>query len=636
MSTITSLRWLPMGFALAACSGSSGGGSTGPDSRLLVTTGTNVVTPAAGTGPAIDLTSLGADRVERFYRLTTPANTPLQFELVSWRADASGVAWVSVDHVRDGATAIGNDPLSMVRAGLLPLGNSLVSDGDRVWSSGDGFVRLTIHGQITENQLLAVQTEGNGVAVVEIAIGAASAINRLPGTEPELPSVVSRDTVYSSDSWLFGLPTVAVSGDRTSIVCYEGDRAEPNSDRRYELRLQHDGTTGVVTGGGTAQTPGDSGYWRDHEIVALYNVLGVVRAEETGVRVRLSFDRGATFTQDVQVLAGMTQARLVQAAMAADYSLAVAGWRARDGGGLEFVLVEGRAVAFDTTGSPTWFQFTPAEVLHTVASDAAPLTTGIAWSAGGDLVVGYAYNAFIASPMWPWSTRSTFRCATRRFGGAIVDTEVDSEVVFAVDPTVAVLGQGDDLRIFYAYEVRSGIQLATSEDGGASWQLGATFGVRGDYLPTVFARTIGGETRVDVLYIAHRDRGAELHRTSWASWPNGPMVEEALTKAHIEQVPGAGSTVPFSLRVRQIGFAGYDATLDGNQIVAAYDEVENDAELMSLMMFRSGTSTTLGGGIILPPSFSVASPPPLAPGMTLPMPAPNPAHAHQLKVLRLQ
>jgi hypothetical protein len=38
----------------------------------------------------------------------------------------------------------------------------------------------------------------------------------------------------------------------------------------------------------------------------------------------------------------------------------------------------------------------------------------------------------------------------------------------------------------------------------------------------------------------------------------------------------------------------------------------------------------------MPPVFSPASPPPLAPGMTQPVPPVNPDHRHQLRIVRLQ
>ncbi len=626
-------------WVFAACSGSGDATQTvtGPTSRLAVTAGTEIVEPAQGAAPVIDLSGTGFERVESHYRLTTPADTPLQFEFVSWTADAAGMATIGVKHVRDGGSDIVDEPLSLARVGLIPSGQGLRSNGEWIYAQGSGFVRLTFQGRITRNQVLAVHSEGTGVAVIEIAIGAASGINRPSGSEPEIPGVVLRDTVYSSDSWQFGIPTIAVSGDRTSIVCYEGERDQVTDPARYEQRMQHTAATGAVTGGATLLSANEYSYWRDHEVVALYNVLGVVRSEAEGVRVRLSFDRGATFAQDVALLPGFTQARLVQAAIAADYSIAVAAWRSRPTGGADFVVVEGRAVAFDSFGSPTWFQFTPAEVLYTSTVDVTPLTTGIAWSGGGDLVIGYACSR-MAGNGGGWVAITEFRCSTRQYGETFVHRLVDEERILGMDPTVAVLGMGAGLRVFYAYEVAAGLRLAVSEDAGQTFVRGPTFGQPGDYQPSVFARQIGGEARVDVLYLAQRSAGVELHRSHWTTWPASPRVDEALTRATMQVVPNTppASGVPMfpSMRSTQVSFFGYDAVQDGNQLVIVYDEVTFDSVFLFWNMFSANATTTVSGS--LPPSWSPASPPPLAPGLTLPMPAPDPAHAHQLVLLRIQ
>lgn len=615
--------------ALAACSRYSS--NAAPPARVLVTTGTNVVEPSQAAPPAIDLTHLGATRIDAHYRLTTPANTPFQFELVTWQANDLNYAQIVVDHVSDGGVNVDNDPLSLARVGLVPLANYLISDGEYTVAIGGSFVRLTLLGRIEANQVFAVGADGRSVVTIELAIGEESVINRLPATEPDVAGVVSRDTIYSSPSWLFGYPTVAVSGDRASVVCYEGDRATATADRRFEQRLQFDAATHAVTGG-AASLGIDVRMSRDHEVVALYNVLGVVRADAEGVRVRLSFDRGATFAQDVQVLDGASHSRIVQAAMANDYSLAIGTWRV-GATGLEFVLVRGYAAGFDAFGSPTWFQFLPAEVVHTAPAESSPLTTGIAWSEGDDLAVGYAFNWFASSPGGGWTSTTEFRCATARFGAPLVDVLVDEESMYGMDPTVAVLGQGSTLRVFYAYEVRDGVRLATSSDGGASFARGPLFGQAGDHLPSVFARELGGQTHVDVLCLAGREFGTELHRTRWLDWPNDAPVEEALTRATMQQVPFSqptgGSAPPFAtgLKVKQVNFLGYDAVRDGDQLVVAYDEVEFDNVYLCTRMYWPYLPVAPAPG---------HSPPPLAPGLTEPMPAPNPEHSHQLKLLRLQ
>src|SRR5690606_4710731 len=153
------------------------------------------------------------------------------------------------------------------------------------------------------------------------------------------------------------------------------------------------------------------------------------------------------------------------------------------------------------------------------------------------------------------------------------DRLVDVEEIFGMDPTVAVLGSGDSMRIYYAYEVQQGLRLAHSDDGGRTFVRGEPFGQPGDHLPAVFAREAGGAVRLDVLYLASR-QGTELHHSRWLDGPGSPREDFALTRAHLETsaqpVQGmfwAGPTV----RLTQVSWLGFDAVLDGDSIVAVYD-----------------------------------------------------------------
>jgi hypothetical protein len=548
---------------------------------------------------------------------------------------------VSIRHLKDGALTPSNDA-SLIDAGITPQGRGLARGGGWLGARGEGAARLTLQGKIQRDQLIAVTADTGEVTLVEIAIGPLSEIARPLGDGAPLPPGSTRQTIYSSDSWQFGLPTVAVSGDRTSIVCYEGDHLRPTGDARFELRMQHDAVSGAVTGGASALVGGDLGNWRDHEIVALYNVLGVARGEADGVRIRLSFDRGATFAQEQVVALGGGPSRLVQAAMAADYSLAIGAWRAAaNGAGLEFVLIEGQPLSLDPQGSPTWFAFTPPQVLHTMPLDSSPMTTGMAWSAGGDLVVGYGASWFASLPNRRWSSTAEYRCAVRRYGGPWLDTLVDREEVVGVDPTVAVLGQGAGLRIFYGYEARDGVRLATSSDAGVTFAAPITVGMPGDHLPTVLARDVAGATKVDLLYLGYRDQGVELHAARWADWPTSPRADLRLTVARTEttippQVPGSPFPwYPFAMKTTQVSWLGYDAVLDGDVVVAAYDEVTLDNVMLCL-----GAPLGVGdrglGGPMPTGGFQASEPPPLAPGLTQPVRSVNPADAHQLVLLRLR
>lgn len=628
--------------ALAACNSGGGGGVSdpAPAARVLVTSNTTQIEPSREPAPSVDLSRLPAPRLEQHYRVSTPVDEPFAFEVVSWAEGAEGAVTVGIAHVRNGDTTPA-DTTSLVDAGILPSGSGLAVRDGWVEASGDGFVRLSLQGRIKDDQVLAVVADGETVSLIEITIGQRSEINRPGSGEETQDGVVSRQAIYSSNAPQFGLPTVAVSGDRTSIVCYEGDHGA-QSTQRLEMRLQHAAGTGAVTGGGSVETSLDTGYWRDHEICALHNVLAVARAETTGLSLRLSYDRGASFAQEVVLPVAPTQSRLVQTSMAADYTLAVAFWSvAPAGDSVQLMLVEGGPIAFDTTGSPTWFEFGPAQVVHTMPANSTPLTTGIAWSGGGDLVIGYGATWFENQPGFVWRARTEFRCAVRHFGETMEDRLVDEQEILGMDPTVAVLGQGSTMRIFYAYEVQGGIRLATSEDGGASFTLAPVWGGSGDHLPAVFAREVAGKTRVDVVWLASRQNGLELHRAKWLDWPSSSRVDEELTTARIEALPPQSSAfgVPISLmRSTQVGWLGFDAVQDGGEIVVVYDEAttENFWCIGPPQVFA-------GSGTILPPTTSTSSPffqpavpPPLAPGMTEAVPAVDADHAHQLVLLRLR
>lgn len=638
---VLSALWL-----LSACDTSSGGvPQPEPSARLLVTADTAVLERAATPPDGVSLdrlrAALAAPHVEANYRLTTPADTPFAFDLVSWSAGGGGIAAVAVVHLADGDRVPAGDGTSLAAAGIVPNGRALRVGNGRVEARGDGFVRLSLQGRIERDQLLAVTSDTGAITLVELRLGDRSPINRQPRDGQPQPDVVARHTIYSSDSMSFGLPTIAVSGDRTSIVCYEGDRQAAFGDRRYEMRLQHDAATGAVTGGGSVETSADTGYWRDHEVAALHNVLAVVRAEADGVRVRLSFDRGATFAQVVELPVGAVQARLVQTAIAADYALAVVCWRPRsDGTGLDLVLVEGHVAGVDGNGSPTWFGFDAPQVVHTMPFESAPLTTGLAWSDGGDLVIGYGATWFTSGTVWTSTTE--FRCATRRHGEVLRDRLVDREEILGMDPTVAVLGRGASMRIYYAYETRTGLRLATSVDGGDTFARGPSFGHPGDHLPAVFARDVAGAVRLDVLYLAARENGTELHQARWLGGPAGPREDFALTEARLGPLPGGSVPTIWSpaasgsMRSTQVAWLGFDAVRDGDALVAVYDEVTVEA---MYLCFGGGAGLPPSAGLSVPgvfAGFQPAAPPPLAPGMTEPVPPVDAAHAHQLVLLRIE
>ena len=80
---------------------------------------------------------------------------------------------------------------------------------------------------------------------------------------------------------------------------------------------------------------------------------------------------------------------------------------------------------------------------------------------------------------------------------------------------------------------------------------------------------------------------------------------------------------------------GYDAVLDGDEIVVVYDEETFDAAFICLGGWGWLETDVVFPGTTSAPGFIPADPPPLVPGMTELLPAPDPAHRHQLKLLRL-
>ena len=57
------------------------------------------------------------------------------------------------------------------------------------------------------------------------------------------------------------------------------------------------------------------------------------------------------------------------------------------------MLLEGRPRPFDGGGSPTAFVFDAEQVIYRGTRDVLPVINGVAWSEGGDLVVGYGFSS---------------------------------------------------------------------------------------------------------------------------------------------------------------------------------------------------------------------------------------------------
>ncbi|MCK6461469.1 MAG: hypothetical protein L6Q95_16435, partial [Planctomycetes bacterium] len=269
--------------------------------------------------------------------------------------------------------------------------------------------------------------------------------------------------------------------------------------------------------------------------------------------------------------------------------------------------------------------------------------------------LGYGFTSFSWNEATMETTVTTqFRCAVRLFGEAFTDRLLEEDVTVARDPSVAVVGEGATMRIFYAYEGRDGVRMRTSDDAGATWSLPMLLEDPFSYLPTVFARVQGAALRVDLLFLTYAGVGTELHLRHWEDFGTSAPEDYRLTEATMEgefgdpgplplPVPPPGDPavgLPFapteSPTITQVSWFGYDATLDGDDLVVVVDEERTQPFAIMVMGddIRGGME---GGGAGAPTSgdFEAADPPPLAPGLTEPVAAPDPAHRHQLKLIRL-
>ena len=660
--------------AIFGCGGV--GGDPGPglqQAPLVLAAGMVPIEPAAtdDVSEGVDLARLGLGTPGVIYELTTPANQPFVFDLLSRNEGNQGAVRVSVAHARDGAGTPQGGIETLAGVGVVPSGTGAGGTGEWYDAAGDGFARVSISGAIDRDQILAVRAEneaGDTTALVWIRVGPVSPINTAFTVGRNYAGVLEERTIYSSDSYLFGLPAIAVSGDRTTVVAYDGDQADPFRFERYEMRLQVDHDTGDVTGGASVEPSPDTGYWRDHEIAALFNVLAVVTAGTDEVTLKLSFDRGATFAQTEEFVAGSSlySARLVQIAMAADYTLGLVFWRPDVEGTSELIFVEGRPAAFDGGGSPTGFVFDAPRTLVRAASDIMPVIMGMDYSDGGDLVIGYGWSRVAWNPETRVSTiRTEFHALVRMFGETgFFDSLVEEDVTIARDPSVSLIRgatDGDDrdrLRIFYAYEGRNGVRHRTSDDGGRSWSPPVDVGDRMSYQPMIFARGGDGrDTRVDILYLTWGEFGTELHLRHFEAYQRLAPQTFRLTESRMVEgdrdvgggggdgtdrppriAQAGGAFPPGGFKVTQISWFGYDATRDGDDIVVVFNEQTTSPYDV---IFALGDFGAVGaaGSAALPTAedgFVPAEPPPLAPGLTEPVRPPNPDHSNQLRVIRLE
>lgn len=615
----------------------------------------------------VDVSHLGVTDFDRTYRVTTPADTDFSFAVVASRAGNFGETKVSIAHGADGTLSPDGGAETLAQAGIRVDGPG-VSNEEPDWidARGDGFTRVTISGRIDDDQVLVVripQPEGGYETIgVEVVVGPPSDINIEPVEIVDTPEIKQEETIYSSDSWHFGLPAIAVNGDRVTVVAYDGNASDPYAWERNRRWLQWDKDTSVVTGGGAASASQDMGFWRDQEIVGLGNVIAIVYTGNGEVRTDISLDRGATFPiQQVLEPAGLGWGqRLVQVGISQNYKLGFLFWRSvatsTTNVRSELVLIEGTPGPLDATNTPSSYTFGAPIVVHNPGRDVTPLVMELAYSAAGDLVMGYGYTVFTPSliEQWTGTLTASFRCATRLVGQTVfTDVLVDSEEnIVPMDPSVSLIGDGPDMQVFYAYEKSDGVYLKHSTNAGLSFTNVVTTGRPGANMPSVHAREQDGKLRVDLLFLDPAADGLELHDLRWEDFATAPSTTTLvrLIEATREDTPGGSGSggapggggaggiwapdFPSSITTSVAPF-GFDAALDGDDVAVVVHVRKQENWFfvglpfdrgVTLPPFFAGEGMLAGGAAAAPP------PPVLLPGLMGSVPTPSPDHSSTLKV----
>lgn len=649
MRPFVPLALLACSFLSTGCSnGSSATAPTNPEpppvsppidpGRLVLAVGSSVLTPVA-TPADVDATQVDPTTIAAHYVIETPAGAPFAFDLLSWAPTAVGTAQVTVRHLRDGVTAA-NGIASLLAAGLAPSGPWL-SHNDTVLGALDlGVVRMTLQGRITANQQLLVYTDSAKVAIVDVVVGVPGPANTPANPASPLPAEAVVTTPYTSNSWRFGAPAVASDRARPALLVHEGHHGRPADANLFELRLREVDPAGTLRGGAVAMPAGSLRYG-EHAVGVRGNVLATVRGENEGLRIALSFDRGTTFVPGPLLLGTSPATARPDLKIGADGTLVVAGWRlAASGPGLELVAVEGVPATFED-GEPRSYAFTPVRVLATAPAGHRPLAARCALSANGDLAVAFGTLQFAATQIW--QPRTSWRCAVQRLGRGLVVRDLATFDGLGSGIDVTAFGTGLDLRFVVAHDAPDGVRMLTGDEAG--FAASGTFGLAGDREPRLAGNESDGARRLDLLWLAPRAAGRELHRAAWSDWPvAGPELSVVVDAACAWQDPVLASPLPglvYSstpglgnvLTTRQVAERGFAIARDRAGLVLVVDEVTADNEDLVL---GSTYLAPPSGGLLPPvPFVPLLVPPPLVPGLTAELRAPNGSDVHQLRVLRL-
>lgn len=620
--------------------GGGGGGGGFATTDVTLSAGMTEIQPEqvdtlSGT---VNASRFGVGTFDRVYDLETPAGTDFAFNLVARGAGNWGLTRINLGHVEAagvtqtaGAETIAANGMTLEAPGMANAGNS-------VDINGDGFSRVTVRGNISAEQVLIARVPLNNDVIdigIRVRIGNSSAINLSAGNPQGFRAGMTTTDLYSSDSPQFGLPSLALSGDRYSVVAYDGDPTTQTYVDRNRRWLQLDTTTSAVTGGEAQAYSPDSGFWRDQEVAALGNVLAVAYTGSGQVRAEVSLNRGGSFPI-VQQLdpAADPGTRLVQMAIAPNYTLGVLYWKnvwtTSWNCSSHLMLIEAVPSGFDANNTPTGYVWGAPTAVHNAGYDVTPLLMYLEYSQGNDLVIGYGYTSMLWNPgSWTITSSARYRCAVRQSGSqGFYDVQIDQEDnVMPCDPHVCVLGSGASLEIFYTYERTNGVRLYHSTNAGATFQLAYSVPIPGAMQPSVHARMQNGSKRVDLLYVSPAGWGLELHDLTWDDFGTSTPALSRITQstAVAGGTPPAG--MPQGYLITTLAWMGYDAVLKGDDVAIAYHELTYDSyEYYSANWSQpAGGAQSTSGGTTPPPTV-------LLPGLTGTVPTPDPNHRNQLRV----
>jgi hypothetical protein len=648
-------------FIIAACTGGSGGdagnGKTAkqwPDvfttEDVVLSAGLLEIQPETvdTLSGSVDLSRFGMAGFDDTFELTTPAGADFDFTLTARGTVNGGMVRMALGHVKDGNATVTGGPETLLSAGMWVEGSGAATDGVFVNAEGDGFARMTVHGNVSQQQVLLIMVptmDAFSSIGIRISIGAVSEINTSdnPAANPR-PGMTVYD-VYSSNSPNLGLPSIGAAQDHVMIAVNDGEDREDEdfSDDPTRRWLKIDPDTGLPIAGGTAPArSGDDNNWRDHVVDARGNVIAVAYAAKGVLRCELSIDAGISFwPTTIESTPGLPQ-RVPAVTIGEDYQICIAWWRTvisalgRLG---QLVMVEALPDGFDQDGNPTSYTFGAAQVVHSAWRDATPQMMCVQYSEGNDLVIAHAYS-HTDRTVTPRMTWAEFRCAVRPDGEYLFTEHLVEYVerIMPTDPHVCLAGSGAGMTIYYAYEHPDGVRLARSSDAGATWNVAHTINSRGAMAPSVHVRTVGTNTVVDLLYLEPRKGGLELRCMHWDNFSMSTPGEVYSVLEADSQPAGATGGLPAGRSVKGVGWLGYQSKLVDDEIVVVVHEVDMDSRdfrLRERTRNRWG-QTPLPVAVLAGAEGEPSLPQIDVPGLGDSVPGVEAAHDNQLKVIILE